>query len=536
MCIWLVDSAAVALGQRWRQEPGRWEFTGKMVVRPLQVEHWMERGFTREQAQILYARAVAYTLDTLGEHVYRYHERMDEYWFFVPPGRSENDIGEQLIATGYYRYVCPNWKTYPMGGVTTTMRFNEYPDDPLLDNQWHLKRIEAPAGWQIHHEGHDDVVLGVSDSGMWEDHPDLSNLNEYRREGWSQSDQLWELSGGNIFQGGTYCHGTIVLGAAAATGNNEVGVSGIGWSLRHRMLEFGNGHTDDAINTLWVSAEAGDRVICSTTGDDFTDIEGVWQLWADNTDLLHEGYPNVLIVHSAGNVPDFVYPPFPDMIIVGGTNTSDAVWYEDESTGSSVGSHVDVMAPAVGIYSTKCGSYGASSFGGTSWATPQVAGLCALIWSYDPELTANEVRALLYAGCDEHVGYDPDLHGYGRINVFNSLALASGDLWTRDPHPGRAGEDNIFKAAGATDQATVRFYYGTATGQTQVSGCSAGTCVGIDNASVLGTATATSNGAAVLDEIFVPSGWAETTVYLQAVDLSDCRVSNIIVYTFPPLN
>jgi len=510
-----------------------------MVARPLQIEHWMERGYTRWQAEVLYADAVEYTVQTIGKHVYRYHERMDEYWFNVPPNRTENDIGEELIETGYYRYVCPNWRTYPSGGVRTTTWLNEYPDDPLLDNQWHLKRIEAPAGWQIHHEGHDDVVLGVSDTGMYVDHDDLSDLNEFRRVGWDQNLELWESNGGVIHEeGGSYCHGTVVLGIAAATGNNDTGVSGIGWSLRHRMLQFGNGHTDDALNTIWVSAEAGDRVICSTTGDDFADPD-VWTLWADNTEYVREGYPQLLIVHIAGNDPDFVYPPFPDMIMVGGTDPSDAVWWTNEDYGSSVGAHVDVMAPAVQVYSTKCASastYGNSFGSGTSYATPQVAGLCALIWSYDPELSASEVQALLYAGCDEHVGYDPDLHGHGRINVFNSLALASGELWTRDPHPGLADEDNIFKAAGATDEASVRFYYGTATGQTQVSGCTAGTYVGIASASIFGTATATSNGAAILDEVFVPSGWAETTVYIQAVDLSDCRVSNLIVYTFPPLN
>lgn len=117
-------------------------------------------------------------------------------------------------------------------------------------------------------------------------------------------------------------------------------------------------------------------------------------------------------------------------------------------------------------------------------------------------------------------------------NAFNSLALASGDLWTRSPHPGHAGEDNDFKAAGAVTGASVRFYYGSSTGQTAVSGCS-NVYVDIANASVLGTATAGTNGAAIIEDFPVPSGWAGQTRYLQAVDLSDCRVSNLIVFTFP---
>lgn len=528
--MWLVEAALPVHAQRWTQEEGRREFTGKMVVRPLQVEHWMEQGYSRERAQKLYAEATAYTVRMLGEHVYRYHERMDEYWFDLPQGRTENDLGEELIATGYYRYVCPNWKTYPTSASSSEAVLDDCPDDPDLDEQWHLKRIEACAAWQIWTEGDDDVMLGISDTGMWEDHPDLSNLNEYRREGWDQNQELWESEGGNIFEGGTYCHGTFVVGIAAATGNNATGVSGVGWSLRHRMLKFGNGALGDVMNTFWVSAGAGDRVICSASGDDFTDSM-VWQYWEDNTEKILYYYPDILIVHSAGNTPDFTYEPFSYMIVVGGTDTSDEVWWESANRGSSVGAHVDVMAPAVNIYATKCGSYGASAFAGTSWATPQVAALCALIWSYDPLLTAGEVQDLLVTGCDEFSGYDPDEHGHGRINAFNSLALASGDLWTRDPHPGEAGVSNLFKAAGAADGATVRFYYGSSTGQTAVSGCT-NVNVDIANASILGTAMAGSNGAAILPAT-VPSGWAGQTRYLQAVDLSDCRVSNLIEFTFP---
>jgi len=124
-----------------------------------------------------------------------------------------------------------------------------------------------------------------------------------------------------------------------------------------------------------------------------------------------------------------------------------------------------------------------------------------------------------------------DVNGHGRVNVFNSLALASGDLWTRDPYPGEAEVSNRFKAAGATNEATVRFYYGSATGQTAVSGCT-NVYVGIANGNVLGEATATSNGSAI-HEASVPGGWAGQTRYLQAVDLSDCRVSNVVVFTFP---
>lgn len=525
--MWLVEAALPVQAQRWTEEEGRREFTGKMVVRPLQVEHWMERGFSRQRAEELYAEATAYTARAVGEYVYRYFERMDEYWFNVPQGRTENDLGEELIATRYYRYVCPNWKTYPS---SSEILMNECPNDALLDNQWHLKRIETCAAWQIQSAGDDLVVLGICDAGMRLYHEDLQN---YRQEAHDGDDQLWESENGYINRetAGAYCHGTSVLGIAAANGNNSVGVSGIGWSLRHRML-CSDGTTDHVLHTLWVSAGVGDRVLCSTSGDDFTDSE-TWALWADNSEKLRFYYPDLIIVHTAGNTYDWDYPDFPDMIIVGGTDHSDERWL-NQNSGSPVGEFIDLMAPAVLVYATKCSSntaYGYAYGSGTSYAAPQVAGLCALIWSFDPNFDSEDVESFLFAGCDPIVDYNPDLHGHGRINAFNSLALASGELWTRDPAPGEAGVTNKFKAAGAANGATVRFYYGSATGQTAVSGCS-NVYVGIADASVLGESTAGSNGAAVY-EASVPGGWRGQTRYLQAVDLSDCRVSNLIELTFP---
>src|SRR5690606_19418951 len=309
----------------------------------------------------------------------------------------------------------------------------------------------------MHTEGHDSVVIGVIDTGMRVGHEDLSNLNEYRRLGYNAELRCWEGSTGCTINDG-YGHGTIVIGVAAATGNNNKGVSGIGWSLRHRMLYAWN--SGDTLHAMWVSAEAGDRIICSTAGMLFDD-ENTWQLWEDNSSEIREQF-DVLIVHIGGNRPDTTYPPFSSIISVGGTDQQDRRWVDgNNGDGSAVGDFIDVMAPATGIYSTTrgCDSCYGTLYDGTSYAAPQAAGLCALLWSYNPSLSADEVESLLFQGCDPIVDYDPSLHGHGRINVFNSLALASGSLWTRAPHPGTAGVVNSFKAAGATSSATVRFYY-----------------------------------------------------------------------------
>jgi hypothetical protein len=131
------------------------------------------------------------------------------------------------------------------------------------------------------------------------------------------------------------------------------------------------------------------------------------------------------------------------------------------------------------------------------------------------------------------VDYDPDLHGSGRINVFNSLALASGSVWTRDPYPGEAGTTNSFKAAGADEGATVWFFYGDGSGQTQVTVGNCTITVDIANAGLIPaeSAVATSNGAAIIEQL-VPGLWSETTVWLQCVEEEGCRKSNVVVFEF----
>lgn len=56
--------------------------------------------------------------------------------------------------------------------------------------------------------------------------------------------------------------------------------------------------------------------------------------------------------------------------------------------------------------------------------------------------------------------------------------------------------------------------------------------IDIASPQVLGTATAGSNGAAIL-EVSVPGGWSEQTVNLQCAELNACRKSNVVTYSFP---
>jgi hypothetical protein len=94
------------------------------------------------------------------------------------------------------------------------------------------------------------------------------------------------------------------------------------------------------------------------------------------------------------------------------------------------GATVDLIAPGVAVVSTNGdGTYGEST--GTSFAAPCAAGCAALVLSVNPDLTRNELRAIMLETADKIGGvvYDADGHnddyGFGRVNAFSAVRRAA---------------------------------------------------------------------------------------------------------------
>ena len=85
---------------------------------------------------------------------------------------------------------------------------------------------------------------------------------------------------------------------------------------------------------------------------------------------------------------------------------------------------IDLAAPGVGILSTFPRDQGEYSLlSGTSFATPQVSGTAALIWSELPDATVAEVREALLEGVDSIDGLDGKVVTGGRLNAHGSLTV-----------------------------------------------------------------------------------------------------------------
>jgi PKD repeat protein len=112
-----------------------------------------------------------------------------------------------------------------------------------------------------------------------------------------------------------------------------------------------------------------------------------------------------------------------DLIVVGATDSND-----NKASFSARGKMIDVVAPGVGVLTTHSSSNSTYAFvDGTSFSCPLTAGLVGLIWSADPTLTPNEVEAILKSSADDigNSGVD-NVHGHGRINVFNAMTETLG--------------------------------------------------------------------------------------------------------------
>jgi len=161
---------------------------------------------------------------------------------------------------------------------------------------------------------------------------------------------------------------------------------------------------------------------------------------------------DVLMVIAAGNsnkeIPNTLKHR-DNIIIVGASSKNDTRWTMMTggiTQGSNWGELLDVCAPTEDLvvcqpsddrfYKTDDGPMGTENvphkggicdvmpFGATSSAAPIVTSLAALVYSVEPNITANEVKKVIIAGCDDigEVGYD--IHtGHGRINFAQTVAL-----------------------------------------------------------------------------------------------------------------
>ncbi len=369
------------------------------------------------------------------------------------------------------------------------------PNDPGYSSLWGLRNtgqvgghagadIDAEAAWEIS-TGSRDIVVGVIDTGVNYNHPDLRD-NMWRNPGEIAGNGLDDDRNGFVDDVFGYDfvnndgdpmddhgHGSHCAGTIGATGDNGMGVAGVNWSSSIMALKFlsasGRGYISDAVRAVnyatMMRAQYGVnvRVTNNSWGGGGYSSAMAGAIQASN----HAG---ILFVAAAGNSGSDNdrwghYPSsynLPNVLAVAATDPSDNL----ASFSCYGATSVDLAAPGVWIYSTVANS-GYSWYSGTSMATPHVAGVAALGWSVAPEATVAEMRAAILEGVEPLPSLAGKVVTGGRLNAYNTLRLLPTEpqiaTLSADPDRIEAGMALTLTAAGLSDPdgsvVGVDFYY-----------------------------------------------------------------------------
>jgi len=251
-------------------------------------------------------------------------------------------------------------------------------------------------------------------------------------------DQLDEVGYGNndvIGQGTDNFHGTHVAGIIAAKRGNNIGIDGVADNVQImaiRAVPDGDERDKDVANAIRYAVDNGARVINMSFG----------KAYSPHTDYVYEAIEyaekkGVLLVHAAGNSAEDIDEAsnFPNDYI--GRKADMANWIEVGasswgSEGNYVGNfsnygknNVDLFAPGVKIYSLAPGDEYKDAQG-TSMASPVTSGVAALLLSYYPDLSADQVKDILMKSVRSLNDLTVSRPGTGEDVRFKELSVSGG--------------------------------------------------------------------------------------------------------------
>ncbi len=241
-------------------------------------------------------------------------------------------------------------------------------------------------------------------------------------------------------------HGTHVAGIVAASRNNKLGGDGISNNtqiMTIRAVPDGDEYDKDIALGIRYAVDNGAKVINGSFGKDFSPHKQ----WVYDA-LKYAASKDVLFVHAAGNDAKNIdkennFPNDSDdkvteftnnVITVGALNLNDELIANFSNYGKV---NVDVFAPGCQIYATTPNN-GYQYLQGTSMASPNVAGVAALIRSYYPNLSAMQVKEILMKSgtklnTEVAVGGNPnDKQTFDKLSVTGNIVNAYSALKMAD--------------------------------------------------------------------------------------------------------
>jgi subtilisin len=360
--------------------------------------------------------------------------------FKTPPGRNEQERVRKLggMVRRSYRLVpviCANLPEAAiqafakLSGVVRIEADGRVRVVDELSSAWGVELIQAGVAHARNVTG-SGVRVAVIDTGIDYAHADLSMSYAGGYDFVNEDDDPMDDNG----------HGTHVAGIVAAA-YNGFGVVGVAPDVELYALKVldstGSGWESDVMAAVEWAVDHGIDVTNNSYGNDSASSPNALEPLALGAAFDNAYAAGVLHVAAAGNsgnrfgLGDNVsYPArFDSVIAVAATDQNNS-----RAPFSSTGPAVELSAPGVSIYSTTLGGgYGSGS--GTSFSSPHVAGVAALVISAGVADTNgsggvnDEVRAILAGSADDlgAAGCD-NLYGWGLVNAARAAVPCEGDF------------------------------------------------------------------------------------------------------------
>jgi subtilisin family serine protease len=364
------------------------------------------------------------------------------------PQKDAMDVAFELHETELFEYAIPNLICFwPLATA-----------DSYFNNQWALRNastygIKAESAWGIS-TGSSSIKIAIIDTGVNLSHPDLvGNL----LTGYNGDQNATNTPGSPTNPTNSnddFAHGTKCAGVAAAVANNNRGIAGVAYNCKIipvtvcTSLSLINSHFERGID---LAAQNGADVLSISLGSSADNGVTSAINAAVNSGRNNRGCVVVVCAHNNNNNDPtqwFVrYPANLSNVIAVGATTANG----QRRSNSRYGSELDVMAPGDDIYTTwmsgsQMSNYNLvidngggdiyyTAFNSTSAACPHVAGVAALILSYNPNLWQSQVRNMIESTCSKNLpnfsvtqtrpnGTWNTQLGYGLVNAFAALCRA----------------------------------------------------------------------------------------------------------------
>lgn len=360
-------------------------------------------------------------------------EKYGCYRVFINNYENLLSVSNRIYESGLVEYCHPNF----IMEITKNQNDILYPDQYYLNNTGQFGGtagidINAPQAWNVT-TGLHNVRVAVIDDGV-ENHLDIDGrvLNGFT-----------PVNNGNGAPGNDSAHGQACAGIIAASmDNNNEGIAGITPCADIIPINIfaGNETTADYADAIDWAWDNGNADVISNS----------WGYTAPN--IYHDNIANAIgrartqgrggdgsiVVFASGNANQaFSGVTFPatvsGVVTVGAVDNNGNIWNY-----SSRGSEMDLVAPSgdtnnngdvrttdrEGVNGYNNGNY-TNTFGGTSAACPQVAGVAALMLSVNPGLTESQIVSILKNTATDMgtSGFD-NTFGYGRLNAQAAINAA----------------------------------------------------------------------------------------------------------------